>query len=56
MLKKKGTHKTESVYDIVRIDFFMIYTDLIDYNIVGDTTTPLLRCFLFISKLKTGTF
>ena len=32
----------------------MIYTDLIEYNIVGDTKTPLLRCFLFISRLKAG--
>ena len=32
----------------------MIYTDLIEYNMVGDTKTPLLHCFLFISELKTG--
>ena len=32
----------------------MIYTDLIEYNIVGDTKTPLLPCFPFISKLKAG--
>ena len=30
----------------------MIYTDLIEYNIVGDTKAPLLRCFPFFSKLK----
>ena len=32
----------------------MIYGDLIEYNIVGDTKTPLMYCFLFISKLKAG--
>ena len=32
----------------------MIYTDLIEYNIVGDTKAPLLRCFPFFSKLKSG--
>ena len=32
----------------------MMYTDLIEYNIVGDTKAPLLRCFSFISKLKSG--
>ena len=32
----------------------MIYTDLIEYNIVGDTKAPLLRCFLFNSMLKAG--
>ena len=32
----------------------MIYTDLVKYNIVGDTTAPLLGCFPFISKRKPG--
>ena len=32
----------------------MIYTALIEYNILGDTKNPLLRCFPFISKLKAG--
>ncbi len=32
----------------------MIYTDIVEYNIVGDTEAPLLRCFPFISKLKSG--
>ena len=54
MLRGKGPHKPEFAYDIVRIHSIMIYTDLIEYNIVGDTKAPLLRCFLFISKLKSG--
>ena len=41
-------------YDIVRIHSLMIYSDLVEYNIVGDTKAPLLRCFPFISKLKGG--
>ena len=32
----------------------MIYSGLVEYNIVGDTKAPLLRCFPFISKLKGG--
>ena len=32
----------------------MIYSDLLEYNHVGDTKAPLLRCFPFISKLKGG--
>ena len=32
----------------------MIYSDNIDYNIVGDTKTPLLHCVPFIFKVKTG--
>ena len=54
MLRGKGPHKPEFAYDIVRIHSLMIYTDLIEYNIVGDTKAPLLCCFLFISKLKSG--
>ena len=54
MLRGKGLHKPEFDYDIVRIHSLKIYTDLIEYNIVGDTKVPLLRCFPFISKLKSG--
>ena len=52
MLRRKGPHKPEFAYDIIRIHFLMIHTDLIEYNIIGDTKTPLLCCFGFISKLK----
>ena len=54
MLRRKGPHKPEFAYDIVRIRSLMIYTDLIEYNIVGDTKALLLRCFPFTSKLKSG--
>ena len=54
MLRGKGPHKPEFAYDIVRIHSLMIYTDLIEYNIVGDTKSPLLRCFPFFSKHKSG--
>ena len=54
MLRGKGPHQPEFAYNIVRIHYLMIYTDLIESNIVGDTKAPLLRCFPFISKLKTG--
>ena len=47
MLRGEGPHKQESDYDIVCIHSLMIYTDLIEYNIVGDTKAPLMRCFLF---------
>ena len=40
--------------DIVRIHSLMIYSDLLEYNIVGDTKAPLLRCFPLNSKLKGG--
>ena len=49
----KGPHESEFAY-IVRIHSLMIYSDLVEYNNVGDTKAPLLRCFPFISKLKGG--
>ena len=54
MLRAKRPHKPEFAYDLVRIHSFMINTDLIKYNIVVDTKVPWLRCFPFISKLKSG--
>ena len=54
ILRRKGPHKPEFAYGIVRMHSLMTYTDLIEYNIVGDTKAPLLYCFPFISKLKAG--
>ena len=54
MLRGKEPHKPEFVYDIVLIHSLMIYRDLIEYNIVGETKASLLRCFPFLSKLKAG--
>ena len=39
----KGPHEPDFAYDIVRIQSLMIHSDLVEYNIVGDTETPLLR-------------
>ena len=54
VISGKGPHEPTFAYDIVRIHSPMIYTDIVEYNIVGDTKAPLLRCFPFISKLKSG--
>ena len=54
LMRGKGPHKPTFAYDIVRIHSLMIYTDIVEYNIVGDTKAPLLRCFSFIWKLKSG--
>ena len=54
MLRGKCPHMPEFAYDIVRIHTLMIYTDLIEYNIVGNTKAPLLRCLPFIPRLKSG--
>ena len=50
----KEPHEPTFAHNIVRIHSLMIYTDIVEYNIVGDTKAPLLRCFPFISKLKSG--
>ena len=50
----RGPHEPTFAYDNVRIHSLMIYTYLVEYNIVGDKKAPLLRCFPFISKLKSG--
>ena len=54
MLRGKGLHKPKFAYDIVLIHSVMIYTDLTEYNFVGYTKAPLLRCFLFFPELKVG--
>ena len=54
LLKRKSPHEHELAYDIVRIDSLIIYRDLVEYNIAGDTKVPLLQCFPFISELKGG--
>ena len=50
----KGPHEPEFAYDLVGIHSLMIYSNLVEFSIVGDTKGPLLRCFPFISKLKGG--
>ena len=50
----KGPHGHEFAYEIVRIHSLIIYNILVEYNIVGDTKAPSLRCLSFMSKLKGG--
>ena len=54
LMSGKSPHEPTFAYDIVCIHSLMIYTDIVEYNIVGDTKPPLLRCFPIISKLKSG--
>ena len=54
IIKRKGPHYPQYSYDIIRIHSLTIYSDIKEYNIVGDTKTPLLRCISFISELKIG--
>ena len=50
----KGLYNPLFAYDIVRIHSLMIYTDFVECIIVADTKAPLLRCFPFLSKVKSG--
>ena len=50
----KGPQEPTFADDIVRIFSLMIYTDILEYDIVGHTKTPLLCCFSFKSELKSG--
>ena len=45
LMIRRGPHEPEFAYDIVRIRSLMIHSNLVEYNIVGDTKAPLLRCF-----------
>ena len=54
LMKRKGAHEPQFAYDIDRIHLLMIYSDLVEYSIVGDTKAPLLRCCPFLSKPKGG--
>ena len=55
MLRGKGPHKPEFAYHLVCIHSRMIHTDLIEYNIVGDTKVHCCVDLLSIqsSKLET---
>ena len=53
-MKGKGPHYPQYSYDIIRIHSSIIFSDIIENNVVGDTKTPLLRCVTVISKVKSG--
>ena len=44
-----GPHFTKFPYDTARKHTLKIYSDIVEYNIVGDTKAALLRCIPFIS-------
>ena len=54
LMSGKGPHEPTFAYDIVRIHSLIIYTDIVEYNIVEDSKAPLLRCFPFISKPRSA--
>ena len=41
----KGPHEPEFAYDIVRIQLLLIYSDIVEYNIVRDTKLPCYDAF-----------
>ena len=53
-MRGKSPHEPLFAYESVRIYYFVIYTDIVEYNIAGDTKVSLLCCFPFISELNSG--
>ena len=51
-MREIGVHKPTFAHIVVRIHSLMIYSEIVEFTIAGNTKTPLLRCFPFISKLK----
>ena len=47
MSKGKRLQKLDFVYELVRMHFFLLYTNMIEYISFGDTKTPQLRFFPF---------
>ena len=45
LMKGKGPHEPQFAYDIVRIHSLMIYSDLVEYNIVGTQRFPCYDAF-----------
>ena len=54
LMRGKDSHEPTFAYDIVRILSLMIYTDIVEYNIVGDTKALLLCFFPYVCKFKSG--
>ena len=54
LVRRRIINKPDFAHDIVPIHTLMLYTDLIEYNTFSGTKDPLLRCFIFIAKLKAG--
>ncbi len=49
---EKGWVKSQYPADIQRLHTMMVYTDIIEHQIIGDTTAPLLRVIPLVSKMK----
>ena len=52
LLIGEGPHYSNFPVDILRIHSVQVYTDIIEYSIIGDTMAPVLRCFPFVTKMK----
>ena len=51
-MKSKVPYYPQYSSDIIRIHSSMIYSDIIEYNTLGDTKTTILRCTPINSKVK----
>ena len=53
-LYTKGPHISQYPIDILRIHSVMVYTDIVEYSIIGDTKAPILGIFPFNQKVQDG--
>ena len=54
LMTRNGPHEPDFANHNVRIHSLMIYSNLVEYNIVGDKKVPFLRYSPFISKQQGG--
>ena len=52
ILQGPEVHESQFPTDILRIHTVMVYTDIVEYSIVGDTKAPLLRSFPFTQRVS----
>ncbi len=52
LLFGEGPHESMYPIDILRYHSVMVYADIIEHGIIGDTRAPVLRCFPFTPSLK----
>ena len=45
LIKGRGPHEPDFAYNVVRIHSLMFYSDIVEYNIVGDTKAACYNAF-----------
>lgn len=51
-----NSHISKYPVDLTRVHSVMVYSDIVEYDIVGDTKAPLLRTFPFMHRQSSSSF